>query len=58
MNFVNLILILTLTNPLGRREVILGWDKGVATMKKGEKCLLTVRPDYAYGSGGIGPIPG
>eukprot|EP01038_Epipyxis_sp_PR26KG_P007278 gene7278-9920_t len=43
---------------LGRREVILGWDKGVQTMKKGEKCILTCKPDYAYGSRGIGPIPG
>ena len=46
------------TFNLGKREVILGWDKGVATMKKGEKCLLTCKPDYAYGSRGIGPIPG
>ena len=43
---------------LGMREVILGWDKGVATMKKGERCLLICKPDYAYGSRGIGPIPG
>ena len=27
-------------------------------MKKGEKCLLTCKPEYAYGSRGIGPIPG
>ena len=46
------------TFNLGRREVILGWDKGVATMRKGEKCILTCKPDYAYGSRGIGPIPG
>jgi FKBP-type peptidyl-prolyl cis-trans isomerase len=46
------------TFNLGRREVILGWDKGVATMKKGEKCILTCKPDYAYGSRGTGPIPG
>lgn len=42
---------------VGKREVILGWDKGVATMKKGEVCTLTCSPDYAYGSSGIGPIP-
>ncbi len=42
---------------VGKREVILGWDKGVATMKKGEICTLTCSPDYAYGSSGIGPIP-
>ncbi|KAJ1423536.1 hypothetical protein B484DRAFT_451845 [Ochromonadaceae sp. CCMP2298] len=42
---------------VGARQVILGWDKGVATMRKGEICLLTCKPDYAYGSGGVGPIP-
>ena len=34
---------------LGQRSVILGWDKGVATMKKGEKAVLICSPDYAYG---------
>ena len=43
-------------NHPGRCEVILGWDKGVA-IKKGEKCTLTCKPDYAYGSMSIGPIP-
>ena len=38
--------------------VILGWDKGVKSMSKGEICVLTCSPDYAYGSRGIGPIPG
>lgn len=42
---------------LGAREVILGWDKGVATMKKGEVCTLTCAPEYAYGNGAVGPIP-
>jgi len=42
---------------VGAREVILGWDKGVATMKKGEVCILKCGPDYAYGSSGTGPIP-
>lgn len=45
------------TFVVGSRQVILGWDKGVATMKKGELCTLTCAPDYAYGSRGIGPIP-
>jgi FKBP-type peptidyl-prolyl cis-trans isomerase len=26
-------------------------------MKVGEKCVLTVSPEYGYGAGGIGPIP-
>jgi FKBP-type peptidyl-prolyl cis-trans isomerase len=39
--------------------VIKGWDKGVATMKKGEKAVLTCRADYAYGDSGSPPkIPG
>ena len=44
---------------LGAGSVIKGWDVGVATMKKGEKCLLTCRPNYAYGELGSSPkIPG
>ena len=27
-----------------------GWDEGFASMKKGEKCHLRCREDYAYGS--------
>merc|ERR1712232_1284806 len=44
---------------LGAGAVIGGWDKGVATMKKGEKAVLTCKPDYAYGAEGTpgGPIP-
>lgn len=44
---------------LGAGAVIKGWDVGVASMKKGEKCILTCRPDYAYGEKGSPPnIPG
>lgn len=44
---------------LGMGSVIKGWDKGVATMKKGEKCILKCRSDYAYGEQGSPPaIPG
>lgn len=40
-------------------QVIKGWDLGVATMKKGEKCDLICRADYAYGENGSPPkIPG
>ena len=42
---------------LGAREVILGWDKGVASMRKGERCILKCSPEYAYGNRAIGPIP-
>ena len=44
---------------LGSGTVIKAWDVGVATLKKGEKCLLTCRPEYAYGEDGSPPkIPG
>jgi FK506-binding protein 4/5 len=44
---------------LGASQVIKGWDTAVATMKKGEKVLLTLRQDYAYGERGSPPnIPG
>lgn len=44
---------------LGTGAVIKGWDVGVGTMKKGEKCILTCRPSYAYGEAGSPPkIPG
>lgn len=36
-------------------EVIKAWDLGVASMKKGEKCVLTCRADYAYGASGSPP---
>ena len=42
---------------LGEREVILGWDKGVASMCKGELATLRCAPEYAYGQSGVGPIP-
>ena len=39
-------------------QVIKGWDTGVATMKKGEKSVLTIKSEYGYGAGGTGNIPG
>ncbi|KAJ3088825.1 hypothetical protein HK102_007841 [Quaeritorhiza haematococci] len=42
------------TFKLGKGQVIKGWDTGVATMKKYERALLTLSPDYAYGSSGAG----
>lgn len=40
---------------LGEGHVIKGWDKGVATMTRGEKCILTCKPEYAYGENGSPP---
>jgi len=48
-----------LENPfsfvLGENKVIKGWEVGVASMLKGEKCVLTCSPEYAYGENGSLP---
>ncbi|XP_050515594.1 FK506-binding protein 59 [Diabrotica virgifera virgifera] len=40
---------------LGKGNVIKAWDIGVATMKKGERAMLTCAPQYAYGESGSPP---
>jgi len=42
---------------LGRGMVIQGWDVGVASMKRGEVCKLSIPSRMAYGERGVGPIP-
>lgn len=43
---------------LGRGEVIKGWDLGLVGMKVGERRMLTIAPDLAYGPRGVdGVIP-
>ena len=42
---------------LGMGQVIRGWDEGLKGMRVGSKRVLTIYPDYAYGSRGYGPIP-
>lgn len=43
---------------LGARQVIAGWDQGVAQMKIGDKVRLTLPPELAYGARGFpGAIP-
>ena len=37
---------------IGVGQVIKGWDVGIASMKRGEKCVLTCKPEYAYGRAG------
>ena len=44
---------------LGQGHVIPGWDQGFASMRVGERALLTLTPEYAYGEDGSPPkIPG
>ena len=40
---------------LGMAEVIKGWDIGIATMFIGEKAILHIPSDYAYGNRAMGP---
>jgi FKBP-type peptidyl-prolyl cis-trans isomerase len=42
---------------LGVGQVIKGWDVGVASMKRNEVCILTIKPEYGYGSRATGSIP-
>jgi len=41
---------------IGAGQVIRGWDVGIAGMKVGEKRILEINPDYAYGEAGAGGV--
>lgn len=43
--------------PLGVGRVIPGWDEGIALMSKGEKGILYIPFNLAYGPREAGPIP-
>ncbi len=42
---------------VGRGQVIRGWDEGLLGMRVGGKRVITIAPDYAYGSQAVGTIP-
>jgi FK506-binding protein 4/5 len=42
---------------VGRRVAVLALDLAVVTMRKGEKCILVCKPEYAYGKVRVGPVP-
>lgn len=42
---------------IGIGKVIPGWDQALLDMKKGEKRILIIPSNLAYGKRGIGPIP-
>lgn len=43
--------------PVGRGQVIKGWEEALLGMKKGEKRVLIIPPELGYGPSGRGPIP-
>ena len=42
---------------LASELILQGWEIGIATLSKGDRCILVCRSDYAYGDHGHGLIP-
>ncbi|KAG6377054.1 hypothetical protein JVT61DRAFT_1103 [Boletus reticuloceps] len=41
---------------IGIGKVIKGWDDGVPQLSLGQKAMLTITPDFGYGSRGFPPV--
>lgn len=42
---------------IGEKQVITGWELGLASMKVGEVAEFYIGSEFGYGAGGGGPIP-